>query len=74
MSKTIYSFKCTKRYILTGGLSAGMHDGDVEGLRVGALQHVDIGAVPLVGPDEGVGPPVCPVDVVLEERDGEWVR
>ena len=51
-----------------------MHDGDVEGLRVGALQHVDIGAVPLVGPDEGVGPPVCPVDVVLEERDGEWVR
>ena len=49
-------------------------DLNVKGLREGALDDGDVGAVPLVGADDGIGAPVGPVDVALEQGDGERVR
>ena len=43
-------------------------------MRERALNDGNIGAVPLVSADDRVGPPIGPVDVVLEEGDGKWVR
>ena len=58
----------------TLGLAAGVEDLQVEGLGAGLLDHRHVGARPLVGPGQGVGPPVRPVHAAPEQGHGEGVR
>ena len=45
----------------------------IERLRDGLLNDLAVGAIPLVGLHEGVGPPVGPVHMVPKHGDGERV-
>ena len=46
---------------------------DVEGLRQRSLDDRHVGAVPLISTDDGIGPPIGPVDVIFKESNGERV-
>jgi len=55
------------------GLSTGVQYLNAKGLGLGALQHLYIASIPLVGAYNRCGSPIRPVDVVFEHRYGEWM-
>jgi len=69
----IYIILTTKGKKHTSRLSTGMKNLYIKGLCKSSLNYTNIWAIPLVGSDNSIGPPVCPIHIIAKECNGKWM-